>query len=105
MIDVTEKAQEKIDNYFKDNPKASVRIQVGEGSCCGQYLGIAIDEAKEGDNKYEANGVTYVIAKDLAAQLGRITIDFAEKDGMSWFQVTPENPLSGSETAETSCCS
>ena len=106
MIEVTEKAQAKIDNYLQENSvQAPVRIQVAEGCCEGPYLAMAVDEFKEGDNSYEANGVTYVIAKDLIEQLGQITIDFAEKDGMSWFQISADNPLPETQTNSNPCCS
>jgi len=106
MIDVTEKAQGKIDNYLQENSvQAPIRIQVAEGCCEGPYLAMVVDEFKEGDNSYKANGVTYVIDKDLIERLGLITIDFAEKDGMSWFQITPENPLPESQTGANPCCS
>ena len=106
MIEVTEKAQEKIDDYLQENSvQAPIRIQVAEGCCEGPYLAMAVDEFKEGDNSYKANGVTYVIGKDLIEQLGPITIDFAEKDGISWFQITSENPLPVAETTSEPCCS
>jgi len=106
MIEVTEEAQEKIDNYLQENSvQAPIRIQVAEGCCEGPYLAMVVDEIKEGDNTYKANGVTYVIAKDLMEQLGPITIDFAERDGMSWFQITSENPLPGTQPSGNSCCS
>ena len=106
MIEVTEKAQEKIDNYLQENSvQAPIRIQVAEGCCEGPYLAMAVDELKEGDNSYKANGVTYVIAKDLIKQLGPINIDFAEKDGMSWFQITSENPLPEAKATSAPCCS
>jgi hypothetical protein len=54
-----------------------IRIQMAEGCCEGPYFAMAVDELKEGDNTYKANGVTYVIAKDLIERLGPITIDFA----------------------------
>jgi Fe-S cluster assembly iron-binding protein IscA len=105
MIEVTEKAQEKIDNYLQEHSiQAPIRIQVAEGCCEGPYLAMAVDAFKEGDNSYKANGVTYVITKDLIERLGRITIDFAEKDGMSWFQITPENPLPETQTSGDPCC-
>jgi Fe-S cluster assembly iron-binding protein IscA len=106
MIEVTEKAQEKIDNYLKENSVGTpIRIQVTEGCCCGSYLGMAVDAFKEGDSTYAAKGVTYVIAKELIEQIGRVTIDFVEKDGMSWFQIDSENPLPGSQTGGDPCCS
>ncbi|UCF82147.1 MAG: IscA/HesB family protein [Desulfobacteraceae bacterium] len=106
MIEVTEKAQEKIDNYLQENSvKAPIRIQVAEGCCGGPYLGIAVDEFVEGDNRYEANGVTYVIAKDLIERVGQITIDFVEKKGMTWFQVSSQNPLPEAQTGGEPCCS
>ena len=105
MIEVTQKAQEKIDRYLQENSvQAPIRIQVAEGCCEGPYLAMAVDEFKEGDNSYQANGVIYVIAKDLIEQLGPLTIDFAEKDGMSWFQITSENPLSETQTSGDPCC-
>ena len=106
MIEVTEKAQEKIDNYIKENSvEASIRIQVPEGCCGSSYLGMAVDEFKEADNRHVANGVTYVIDKELFEQIGRVTIDFVEKDGMFWFQIDSENPLAGVQTGSDSCCS
>ena len=105
-IEITEKAQEKKDNYLQENSvQAPIRIQVAEGCCEGPYLAMAVDEFKEGDNSYKANGVTYVVAKDLVERLGRITIDFAEKDGMTWFQISPENPLPETQASGNPCCS
>ena len=104
MVRVTQVAQEKIEAYFKEKPRSPVRIQVAESSCCGQYLNIALDQIGEADNRYEVQGVSYVVVRDLDAQLGGVTIDFIEKDGMSWFQVTPENPLPGTQAKGGSCC-
>ena len=105
MITVTQKAQEKIEAYFKENPRTPVRIQMADSSCCGQYLSIALDEIGAADNRYDVQGNTYAVARDLDAQLGGITIDFIEKDGMAWFQVTSENPLPGAQACGGSCCS
>ena len=106
MIEVSEKAQEKIDSYVEENSvKAPIRIQVTEGCCGSSYLGMAVDEFKETDNRYVASGVTYVIDKDLVEQTGRLTIDFIEKDGMAWFQIDSENPFAGAQTDSNSCCS
>ena len=104
MVRVTQVAQEKIEAYFKEKPRSPVRIQVAESSCCGQYLHIALDQIGEADNRYEVQGVSYVVVRDLDTQLGGVTIDFIEKDGMSWFQVTPENPLPGTQAKGGSCC-
>lgn len=106
MIEVSEKAQEKIDSYIKENSvEAPIRIQVTEGCCSSSYLGMAVDEFKETDNRYVANGVTYVIDKELIEQIGSVTIDFVEKDGMFWFQIDSENPFAGAQTGSDSCCS
>ena len=66
---------------------------------------MAVDQFDEKDNIYKENGVTYVIAKDLIEEIGRITIDFMEKDGMSWFQISSENALPQAETGREPCCS
>ena len=106
MIEVSEKAQEKIDSYIKENfVEAPIRIQVTEGCCGSSYLGMAVDEFKETDNRYVANGVTYVIDKELVEQIGNVTIDFVEKDGMVWFQIDSENPFTGVQTCSDACCS
>lgn len=105
MIDVTEKAQEKIDMYIQENAiQAPIRIQVAEGCCGGPYLGIAVDELKQGDKSFNANGVTYVIARELIDRTGPILIDFMEKDGMSWFQLTSENPFFEAQPDGNACC-
>lgn len=105
MITVTQKAQEKFEAYFKENPRTPVRIQLADGSCCGQYLSIALDEIGAVDNRYDVEGNTYVLARDLDAQLGGVTIDFVEQDGRAGFQITTENPLPGAQTCGSSCCS
>jgi Fe-S cluster assembly iron-binding protein IscA len=105
MITVTPKAQEKIEAYFKENPRTPVRILMTDSSCCGQNLSIALDQIGEADNRYDVQGITYAVARDLEAQLGGITIDFIEQEGRAGFQVTSENPLPGAQACGGSCCS
>jgi Fe-S cluster assembly iron-binding protein IscA len=105
MVTVTQKAQGKIEAYFKEKLRTPVRIQMADSSCCGQYFSIVLDEIGAADNRYDLQGNTYSLARYLDAQLGGIRIDFMEQEGRAWFQVTSENPLPGAQAYGGSCCS
>ncbi|MEW5722242.1 MAG: hypothetical protein AB1896_03990 [Thermodesulfobacteriota bacterium] len=66
---------------------------------------MALDEPKENDDTYEAGGITYLIAKELAGRLGQVTVDFVESGWRSGFTVMSENPVSGGASACGSTCS
>ncbi len=100
MITISPDAQKELDAFFESNADApkSVRIFMAPGGCCGPALNMALDPASDIDEVEEINGITYCIAKPLAAQTGNISVDISYMG----FTLTPEHPLPSSGS---SCCS
>ncbi|BEQ16320.1 hypothetical protein FAK_33860 [Desulfoferula mesophila] len=54
---------------------------------------MVLDEPKENDDKYEVDGLTYLIDKDLSSNSGKITVDFVDNGWQQGFTVNAEKPL------------
>jgi len=49
---------------------------------------MALDEPRDGDEKFQEQGITFLMTKDLFEQAKPIYIDFIETDTGSGFHVT-----------------
>lgn len=78
MIEVTEKAAEKLLAYLTQNKDDStIRITVMSGYS-GPYLGLAPDEHKDGDFAYINEDLTLVVDQELSESYGKVTVDYRE---------------------------
>jgi len=67
---------------------------------------MSLDEAKEGDNIFKEDGITFVIDETLFEQAKPINIDFVDSDRGSGFSITSNLPTSnscGHSCGEGSC--
>ncbi len=103
MLNVTEKAQKQMANYFKENEIQPVRVFLAN-SCSGQQISMALDEAKPNDKTFVFAGVQYLVDKEFLKQAQPIEIDFAEYG----FKVTSALQLEsgcGGCGSSRGCCS
>jgi Fe-S cluster assembly iron-binding protein IscA len=83
MIEVTERAQKEIREYFADKPVQPIRLILAS-SCSGSYLAMALDEDRsDGDESYDIGGITFRIDKELLAQAAPIRMDMVEGEGFT----------------------
>jgi Fe-S cluster assembly iron-binding protein IscA len=67
-------------------------------------LALALDEPKENDTTYVADGITYMIEKELSDRIGTVKVDYTESGWRSGFTVSSEKPIStGPSTCGSSC--
>ncbi|MFH1136973.1 MAG: IscA/HesB family protein [Pseudomonadota bacterium] len=107
MLEVTTKAQEQLGSYMKSNSLESpIRVYLAEGGCSGSSLALALDEARDGDAKYEAGDLTFVMEQGLKDSAGEVKVDYVEMNGRSGFLVSSQNSVScgGSSSCGGSCC-
>ena len=97
MLEVTEKATEKLKEYLEERElDSAIRIFVSQIGWGGPSLGMALDEPKEEDKVFELEGVTYLVDSGLLNQARPIKVDFIEDGHCSGFAITsmlsrPEN--------------
>ncbi len=102
MFEVTREAREKVKEFFKDRKELSpIRILAGSG-CCGPSLGMALDEPREDDEVFEADGITYVIDRQLLELAKPICVDFVQTDTESGFSIT--SSLRPDRSCDSPCC-
>ena len=103
MIEVTELAIKNILAYLaQNNIDSAIRVAV-KGGCGGPSLGLALDDAKDGDEIHEQGALRVVIGRELLAQCGSGKIDFIEPKagagcgcgGGGGYQVSSAKPLTG----------
>jgi iron-sulfur cluster assembly accessory protein len=77
MFEVTEKATEKVVEFFKTRDKVEpLRVFIAGTGCSGVQLGMALDEANENDETFEMAGQTYLVEKQLLEQAKPIRVDY-----------------------------
>lgn len=101
MFEVTESALVNLKHFLREQEvDPSVRISVRSEGCAGPGLWLAMDEARENDNVFEHDGVSFVVDKELCLTCGAIKLNFIEEkdegcgySGGGMFAVTSEKSL------------
>lgn len=102
MLKLTDTAKTQLDEFFTGKEVASIRVYLGEGGCSGAMLNLAMDNGNDQDEVIQAQGYTFVVAKELLKVTGEIIVDA----GPYGFSVQSENPVSeGGGCSCTSGCS
>jgi Fe-S cluster assembly iron-binding protein IscA len=66
---------------------------------------LALDEPKENDEKYEQDGLTFLVDNNLLDTCGTIKVDFIDAGMRSGFSISSEKPLGGGGCSSGSCAS
>ena len=96
MITLTNRAADKIRSLeaeISDQSKL-LRIFVEPGGCSGFEYGMSFDEAKDGDNKLENNGVTFLIDPTSLSYLDGSKVDYDDGLKGKGFEVINPNATS-----------
>jgi iron-sulfur cluster assembly protein len=89
MIEVTEKATEKLKEYLEEREiESAIRIFVSQIGWGGPSLGMALDEPNEKDQVVELDGLTYLVDSTLMNQAKPIKVDYMEDAHCSGFSIT-----------------
>ena len=77
MFEVTEKATEMVNEFFKARDKVEpLRIFVAGMGCSGAQMGMALDKATENDEIFELDGHTFLVERQLLDQAKPIKVDY-----------------------------
>lgn len=94
MLHVSTLAVEKLTAYMTENNIFSaLRVALMQGGCAGPSLGLALDEGTSEDERYDKDGLAFIVEKSLVQQCGAITIDYVDAPGRSGFSIRSTNPL------------
>ncbi len=101
MFEITDSALVNLKHFLSEQKMDSVvRIAVRSETCAGPGLWLAMDEARENDNVFEHDGVSFVVDKELCVLCGAIKLNFIEENddgcgcsGVGMFAVTSEKSL------------
>lgn len=64
---------------------------------------MVLDEPKDDDEQVQADGLTFLINKDLASQSGEVKVDFIDTGWQQGFTVTSEKPVGAPSACGSSC--
>ena len=96
MFEVTESATQNLKSYMEQNSiESALRVALMSGGWSGPSLGLALDEPKETDAKYEQDGLTFLVDNNLLDTCGSIKIDFVDAGMRSGFSISSDKPLGG----------
>jgi iron-sulfur cluster assembly accessory protein len=94
MINVTDSAFRRLHELIAENPEyrdKGLRIFVETGGCAGMQYGMQFDQAKQGDQRIEQNGVEVLVDVYSANYLTDATIDFLDGLSGAGFKITNPN--------------
>ena len=106
MFEVTELATQNLKTYMEQNKiDSALRISLMSGGWAGPSLGLALDEPKETDAKYEQDGLTFLVDNNLLDTCGSIKVDFIDAGMRSGFSISSTKPIGGGGCSSASCSS
>jgi iron-sulfur cluster assembly protein len=97
MVEVTPQASEAIKSIMAEKSlEGTLRIFMQQG-CGGAQLALGVDEVRPTDDSFEADGLTYVVDKELSAITGKLTLDYINEAAQAGFTISSEKPLPAPE--------
>ena len=95
MISLTDSAVRQLQSIVQEQnqPAKGLRIFVESGGCAGMQYGMTLDEAREGDEVFEREGVHVVVDSASAQYLRGSTIDYADDLAGSGFRIKNPNAV------------
>ncbi len=106
MMEVTPAASEALKAVMAEkNLEPPIRIFLQSG-CSGSQLALGIDQARDGDEQFDVDGVSYVVDKKLSDLVGDMKLDYLTDDGQQGFMLSSSNPLpqSSGGGCSSGCC-
>jgi iron-sulfur cluster assembly protein len=94
MINVTDSAFRRLHELIAENPEyrdKGLRIFVETGGCAGMQYGMQFDQAKQGDERIERDGVEVLVDVYSANYLTGATVDFLDGLSGAGFKITNPN--------------
>ena len=97
MITITENAAGQIKKLQSemDGEEMALRVAVDGGGCCGYQYSLGFDAEKEGDSRFDSNGVSVVVDGRSMPMLSGIELDYVEDLQGSNFVFKNPNPAGG----------
>ena len=97
MIKLTDRATEQIKGLLEtqDSPDAMLRVFVAGGGCSGFQYGMSLEEdAMEGDQKFDINGVKVIIDPRSAMYVEGAQVDYEDSLMGGGFKIDNPNAAS-----------
>lgn len=105
MMEVTPAASEALKAVMAEkNLDPPIRIFLQSG-CSGSQLAMGVDQARDGDDQFDVDGVSYVIESKLAKLVGDMKLDYLSDDSQQGFMLTSAKPLPQPEGGGCGSCS
>ncbi|MBU1276729.1 MAG: IscA/HesB family protein [Proteobacteria bacterium] len=106
MMEVTPAASEALKAVMAEkNLEPPIRIFLQSG-CSGSQLALGVDEARDGDDQFDVDGVSYVVDKNLSDLVGDMKLDYLTDEQQQGFLLSSSKPLPQPEGGGCSsgCC-
>jgi iron-sulfur cluster assembly accessory protein len=97
MISVTQKAADHIKNALltQEHEALPLRISVVNGGCNGHEYRLGFDDASDGDQKFDSQGIAIVVDEESQPFLSGLELDYVETLEGSRFVFRNPNAVSG----------
>jgi iron-sulfur cluster assembly protein len=95
MITVTDSAFEHLQALVREKgePGKGLRISVESGGCAGMQYGMALDDAKEGDEIFEKDAVKVLVDPESLKYLNGSIVDYSDDLAGAGFRIRNPNAV------------
>ena len=93
MVTLTDIAAKKVGEFLatQEEPDAGLRVAVKGGGCSGFQYQLALDEARDGDQVFEFEGIRIMVDQQSLRYVDGSTVDYTESLMGAGFQVNNPN--------------
>jgi iron-sulfur cluster assembly accessory protein len=93
MVTLTDIATKKVTEFLstEEHSGAGLRVAVKGGGCSGFQYQLALDEAKDGDQVFEHEGIRILVDEQSLRYVDGSTVDYTESLMGAGFQVNNPN--------------
>ena len=76
MVNISDKAEDVLKEYFKEKEISPIRIFLQSGGWGGPSLAMVLDEPRNGDRVFDRDGLTFVIAQEFFDRVKPMAVDY-----------------------------
>jgi iron-sulfur cluster assembly protein len=98
------KVREVLDQEKANLPAGGLRVFVQGGGCSGFRYGLALDEAAEGDQVFDQDGVKLIVDPMSLQHLDGAEIDYREDGDGGGFAINNPNSAPGCSCSHSDSC-
>lgn len=95
LVTLTDAATKMVKSLLEDKEEGlTLRVYVQGGGCSGFSYGMALDQPKEGDERFQSNGIEVVVDAESLSLVNGAEVDYEDNSMGAGFKIHNPNAIS-----------